>query len=201
MVSTDLLLVRHGQTDWNLSRRIQGSVDIPLNPIGIAQAEATRDTLRAVAFDAVISSHLERAVFTATAINEPHGKPLVADTRLAERSHGAYEGWTVKEIIAEIGEGNEDAFFQHSPALESWEVVTDRVLASLREVALRHAGGTVIVVSHGGSIRAAVAAMNAVHHRSIPSVLNCSITRVRYDGDWSVVDYNDNQHLPAELRT
>lgn len=198
---TELLLVRHGQTDWNLTHRIQGSVDIPLNATGVAQAEATRDAFRNRTFDAIVSSQLERAVFTADAINAPHGRPQRIDARLAERAHGTYEGWTVQEIIAEIGEGNEDAFFQQSPALEPWPAVTERVLSALREIALEYSGGTVVVVAHGGSIRAAVAAMQSVHHRSIAGLSNCSITTVQFDDDWTVVDYNDNRHLPTELRT
>lgn len=200
-MTTEFLLIRHGQTDWNLTHRIQGSVDIPLNEVGVAQANATREALRGHHFDAVVSSHLERAVFTANTINAPHRTPQFTDARLAERAHGDYEGWTVKEIIAEIGEGNEDEFFQHSPALEAWTAVTERVLASLHEIATTHPEQTVVVVAHGGSIKAAVAAMQSVHHRSIPGLHNCSITRVRYDDAWSVIEYDNYAHLPVELRT
>lgn len=200
-MTTDILLVRHGQTDWNLSHRIQGSVDIPLNATGIAQAAATRDALATTTVDLLVSSQLERAAITATTINAPHGKQHLQDLRLAERAHGRYEGWTVQEIIAEIGPGNEDAFFQHSPELEAWSDVSERVLAALTDVAAHSAGGTAVVVSHGGAIRAAIAAIRGVHHRALPSLFNCSVTKLRYDGAWTVLDYNDNRHLPESLRT
>lgn len=201
MTATDILLVRHGQTDWNLSHRIQGSVDIPLNAIGVAQAAATRDAFAPETVDLLVSSHLERAAVTAMTINTPHGKPHRVDARLAERAHGRYEGWTVQEIIAEIGPGNEDEFFQRSPELEAWSDVAERVIAALVDVAQQAAGGTAVVVSHGGSIRAGIAAIRGVHHRTLPSLFNCSVTRLRYDGGWTVLDYNDNRHLPDALRT
>lgn len=200
-MSTELLLIRHGQTDWNLTHRIQGSVDIPLNAIGVAQAEATREALQHHNIDAIYASHLERAVFTADTINIPHGVTRSIDSRLAERAHGHYEGWTVQEIIAEVGEEHADEFFQHSPALEAWSDVSTRVLAALQDIATAQRGGRVVVVAHGGSIRAAVAAMQSVHQRSIRGLTNCSITRLQFDDDWTVIDYNNNQHLPEDLRT
>lgn len=197
----DLLLLRHGQTDWNLTHRIQGSVDIALNELGLAQARAVGDALKSRQLDSVVSSNLDRAIVTARLVNEPHGKPHAVDARLAERAHGRFEGWTVGEIIAEIGPDDIDAFFQHSPELESWDMVTQRVLASLGEVAATYPDGTALVVSHGGAIKAAVAAILGVHHRKMQGLFNCSLTHIRFEETWSVIDYNNVEHMPESLRS
>lgn len=200
-MSTELVLLRHGQTEWNLTHRIQGSVDIPLNAMGLAQARAARDALMNAEFDLVFSSHLERAIVTAELVNAPHNKPHGLDERLAERAHGRYEGWTVQAISEEVGMEAIDEFFQHSPELESWETVTERVMSALRDIAEACAGGTGLVVSHGGAIKAAVAAIRGVHHRTMPGLFNCSLTRITVDGTWAVTDYNGVAHLSDAIRT
>ena len=198
---SDLLLVRHGQTDWNLTHRIQGSVDTPLNATGLAQAKATAEAFSRRPFDHIVSSQLERASTTAAWINAAHNHPLHVDARLAERGHGEFEGWTWKEVVAHVGEEHADEFFQHSPKLEGWDVVQARMLAALHETASTMSGGTAVVVSHGGSIKSVIAAIQGVHYRSLPSLNNCSITHLRFDGAWTVVDYNNVAHLPEHLRT
>lgn len=197
----DLLLVRHGQTDWNLTHRIQGSVNIPLNATGVSQAAVTREAFRSREFGAIFSSHLDRAVVTGSHINEPWGLELRQDSRLVERGHGRYEGWTWQEIVAHVGQDHADEFFQHSAELEGWDAVKQRMLDALHDAAQAVGEGTAVIVSHGGSIRAAIAEIRGVHHRSIPSLNNCSITHLRYDGTWTVIDYNNTEHLPESLRT
>lgn len=200
-MTATLLLVRHGQTDWNLTHRIQGSVDIPLNETGLAQAAATRDAFASRPFDLLLSSHLERARVTAAHINEPWGVEHRIDERLTERGHGPFEGWTWKEVVAHVGEEDADHFFQHSPELESWPAVKQRMLDVLHETAAAVGSGTAVVVSHGGSIRAVIAEITGVHHRSVASLFNCSVTALQYDGSWTVVECNNNEHLPEALRT
>lgn len=200
-MTAKVLLVRHGQTDWNLTHRIQGSVDIPLNATGLAQAAATRDAFASRPFDFLVSSHLDRARVTAEHINEPWAVEHRIDERLTERGHGPFEGWTWKEVVAHVGEEDADHFFQHSPELEGWPTVKQRMLDVLHETAAAVGSGTAIVVSHGGSIRAVIAEITGVHHRAMPSLFNCSVTELQYDGAWSVVDYNNNEHLPEALRT
>lgn len=198
---SDLLLVRHGQTDWNLTHRIQGSVDTPLNATGLAQAAATADAFIGRAFDHIVSSQLERAAITAAHINATQRHPLHVDARLAERGHGEFEGWTWKEVAAHVGEEHADEFFQHSPKLEAWDAVQARMLAALTDAATAVDGGTGVVVSHGGAIKSLIAAIRGVHYRTLPTLNNCSITHLRFDGEWTVVDYNNVAHLPDHLRT
>ena len=87
-----IYFVRHGQTDWNIQNRLQGSVDIPLNPTGINQAHILADKLNSIHFDLIISSPLSRALHTANIINENRNIPLMTETSLLERSFGCLEG-------------------------------------------------------------------------------------------------------------
>lgn len=189
--------MRHGQTDWNLAHRIQGATDIPLNDTGLAQAEHTRGALAEDAFDAVASSHLQRAAVTASTINREHGRPHHVDERLAERSFGSVEGWTVEQVRAAFES------FDAIVDVESWHAVRERMLAALTDLARAYPNGRVLVVAHGSSIRALLGAVQGIGPREVPSLANCSVTELHHadDGSWSVRTFNDNTHLPAVLRT
>lgn len=195
-MSTDFVIIRHGQTDWNLAKRIQGSTDIPLNDIGVQQALATRDALVDREFDAVASSQLQRAAFTAATINERHEKQHHVDIRLAERTFGSVEGWTVEQVNAAFGS------FEAIADIESWHAVGERMLSALVDLADAYPNGHVLVVAHGSSIRAVIGAIQGLPPREVQSMWNCSISEVRYDnGVWSLLSVNDNSHLPQELRS
>ena len=157
---TTLTLVRHGETDWNRDRRIQGSTDIPLNDVGRAQAAATaevlRDRLASESSLVVASSDLSRARETARIIasalgaDEPRAYPS-----LRERNYGEAEGLDVDEFRARWG----DWIGAEVPGAEPWADVRVRAVAGIREVvrdARRTAAPTapsLIVVSHGALIR------------------------------------------------
>lgn len=194
---TDFVLVRHGQTAWNVERRIQGSTDIPLNDTGVQQAEATRDALRDDDFDAVASSQLQRATFTAATINELHGKRHTIDERLAERVFGEIEGMTVDEVNQLFGS------FDAVADVEWWDNVGLRMMAALTDLATAYPDGRVLVVSHGSAIRAALGAIQGISPREVKSTLNCGLTSLRHhdDGTWEILSFNDNEHLPEGLRS
>ena len=194
---TEFVIVRHGQTDWNLERRIQGSTDIPLNDTGRSQAEFTREALREDHFHAIASSHLQRAEFTAATINQQHGKEHHVDERLSERGFAGVEGWTVEQVKAAFDS------FDAIVDVESWHEVTKRMLDALTELAAAYPQGRVLVVAHGSSIRALLGAVQGIPPREVPSMLNCSITEIvrNDDGSWVMTSFNDNSHLPESLRT
>lgn len=142
---TDLVLVRHGETEWNRLGRVQGRTDIPLNETGREQARATARRLTGAHFDAVVASPLSRAAETAELVAGGLGLgpvELVAD--LVERNYGDAEGMTGADIDARFGGVLE--------ARESRDATVARVKPALLAIAERHPGQRVLVVSHGGVI-------------------------------------------------
>ncbi|PFG31394.1 histidine phosphatase family protein [Paramicrobacterium agarici] len=144
---TQITFVRHGQTDWNLQRRIQGLTDIPLNDTGRAQARRTGEQLALDSWDAIVSSPLSRARETAEIIARHVGLPSpdLIDG-LQERAHGDMEGMSFEERQA--------AFPGDTvvPGLESRDAVIDRVLAALGGLERTHPFERIIAVTHGGVI-------------------------------------------------
>jgi uncharacterized phosphatase len=144
---TRFAIVRHGQTDWNLATRIQGSTDIPLNTLGRAQAAETGLALRGSRWDAVVTSPLARALETARIIAGELDRPApTVVPELTERSHGDIEGLTFTERQARFPDGSV------VPGLETRQAVLDRVLPALARLATAHPGGKLVVVCHGGVI-------------------------------------------------
>jgi len=155
---TTLLLVRHGETDWNASGRLQGHTDTPLNDFGRRQARLLADQLADDKLDAVFSSDLARARETAEIVGERLDLPVGVDSDLREKNWGNWEGlsWTERDAVEYVGESNEDH--------------RDRMLAALRRIAEHHPGGRVLVVTHGGSMRRVQAAATGIAQ---PVVENC----------------------------
>jgi broad specificity phosphatase PhoE len=144
---TTILLARHGETDWNREGRWQGWADPPLNETGREQARQLAEQLRGTPFDAVYSSDLRRAHETAEIVAEPHGVPVVADPGLREIDVGSWSGLTRAEI---------DERFPGTdrPDGETRDAHLARVLHAVERIARTHAGERILVVSHGGTMRA-----------------------------------------------
>jgi len=142
-----IALVRHGETEWNRQRRIQGTTDIPLNDTGRLQAAQTGELLASEQWDAVYGTPLSRAAETAQiiagrlALPEPQLIPA-----LAERGHGVLEG------LDHAGRAAVEAQAASIEGLEPRSLVIERSTAALAEIATSHPGGSVVVVSHGGVI-------------------------------------------------
>lgn len=143
---TRIVLLRHGQTDWNFTRRIQGSSDIPLNDVGREQARAAAATLEKEEWDAIYSSPLSRAFDTAriVAAELSLDRPVPLPG-MVERGYGLAEGLTRAEMLAAFPDGV-------VPGRETDEELSRRVLPALDEVASRHPDGSILVVTHGGVI-------------------------------------------------
>lgn len=138
---TTLLLVRHGETDWNAAGRLQGHTDRPLSSYGREQARRLAEELAGEEFDAIYSSDLARARETAEIVGKRLHLPVVLDPDLREKDWGNWEGLTSTErlgveLVGESTEGHEA-----------------RMLASLARIAAEHPDGRVLVVTHGGSMR------------------------------------------------
>jgi broad specificity phosphatase PhoE len=146
-VDRTLVVVRHGQTDWNLEERFQGQLDIPLNAVGRGQAETLKRQLGNIRFDAAYSSPLRRAYETAEIIAA--GLPVQADARLAEIHHGAWQGKTKQDIADlwpdEWAEWNELPTQFTPPGAEPAGSVRSRVEDFLQKLE----GTLILCVSHG----------------------------------------------------
>jgi broad specificity phosphatase PhoE len=155
---TTLLLVRHGETDWNAVGRLQGHTDRPLSDFGRRQAEQLAGELEDEPLDAIYASDLARARETAEIAGERLGLPVVLDPDLREKDWGTWEGLTSieRDRVEFVG--------------ESTEAHQERILGALKRIAERHPGGRVLVVTHGGSMRRA---QTAAMGMAMPVVENC----------------------------
>lgn len=155
---TTILLVRHGETDWNAEGRRQGQAGPGLNDAGRAQAQQAADLLRAeyLPIDALYSSDLDRARETAEVIGAALGLlPVALDARLRERHQGAWQGRLTAEVLPADADPHKvyaSPFDEGPPGGETgWQVV-ERMSAALDAIAARHPGGRVAAVSHGGAM-------------------------------------------------
>ena len=181
---TELLLVRHGETDWNRDQRFQGHADPPLNETGREQARALANELAAERIDAIYTSDLARARETAELIAERAGVPFVLEPQLREIDVGEWQGLTRPEIEERFPEGMRN-WHERGHGWESgetYEQLAERVLAALERIVRRHPGERVVVVGHGGTIRAIRAHVDestvVEHRRVLPPASNCEVFRI-----------------------
>ncbi len=151
---TRLIVIRHGETAWNVDTRIQGQLDIPLNATGEWQAGRLGEALSGEPIAAVYASDLRRAWQTAEAVAGPHRLQVVADTGLRERGFGRFEGMTFAQIDAELPEQarlwrTRDTAFAPEGG-ESLITFRDRVTRTVDALAARHPGELTVLVAHGG---------------------------------------------------
>ena len=182
---TTILLTRHGETDWNSERRWQGWADQPLNDVGRAQASELGASLAGRTVDAIYSSDLLRAAETARIVAETLGLPVTLEQGLREVDVGDWSGRVHSELEGADPEGYER--WQNGGkgwhGGESYEQMGERVVAAILRIARIHPGQTLLVVTHGGSIRACRAAAAGVAYAAsrtltIPSMGNCEVAEL-----------------------
>jgi probable phosphoglycerate mutase len=203
---TELVLVRHGETDWNAQGRIQGQLDIPLNNTGLAQADAVGARLRGEGFDAIYSSDLERAMQTARPVVQIGGPAIRRESRLRERHFGALQGLTAEEAQTRQSQVWQ-AYRARGPEHdlgggESLAGFSRRVVDFVDEVLQAHAGGRILLVSHGGVLDMAyrnATGMPLEAQRVFP-IYNASVNiLIRSGARWEIAAWGDISHLPQEL--
>jgi broad specificity phosphatase PhoE len=185
LTETILGLLRHGQTDWNIDLRLQGSTDIPLNETGKAQALVAAQHLRREDWDVIIASPLSRAKDTADIVGGMLAMPVVVVPELIERSFGVAEGmdhasWRKLYESHETIEG-----------LESLEDLRARTLLLLDLIKNEYAGQRVLAVSHGAFIRKVLTIIsNGELPREGERLGNASLNKFMHaDGIWTISDY------------
>lgn len=202
---TSILLIRHGETIWNRSGRVQGWQDSPLSEAGVAQAHALAARLADEALDRLVSSDLGRARQTAAPIAARLGMAVALDPDLRERSYGMLEGKTYPEIERDHPEIYANVT-RRDPAYviprgESGAAFAARVLGALDRIGRAHAGMRVAVVTHGGVLGVLYRhVMNAAPgaERSY-SLANASVNHVRFGaGGWVIERWGDVAHLAVD---
>ena len=199
---TELIVIRHGETEWNRIGKQQGQLDTDLSEVGRAQAKALAAALDGETFDALYSSDLGRAMQTAGIIAPRAGLEIVADVRLRERHLGTMQGMTIAEFRQEHPQ--EYTRFRSDdpdyilPGGESIRQRYDRSIACAEALAARHAGGRLLLVAHGGILdsffRRAVGLDLAAPRRF--SLYNASINTFSITGgQWQLGRWGDTHHL------
>lgn len=191
-METILYLVRHGETDWNLVRRIQGHSDIALNELGLRQAGQVAGRFQGEKIHAVYSSDLSRARETACRIASNFDSTVSTRTTLRERCYGQWEGLTYDEIRARFEDLDEE-----SCGIETFEGMQHRAVTALTEIAAAHPNEAIVVVSHGGLINSFLHYVTGGSQGTgITRIDNTGITIFRYaDSRWEVLQVNDTEHL------
>ncbi|MEY4418084.1 MAG: hypothetical protein RIQ88_522 [Actinomycetota bacterium] len=188
LTETILGLLRHGQTDWNVELRLQGTSDIELNETGIAQARVAASKIHRSDWDIILSSPLMRAKVTAEIIAEQTGLEVVLVPDLVERSFGEGEGLSHPEWrkIYESG--------QQIPGLETVEQLTVRARSLLSLASTHYDGKRILAVTHGAYIRTVLRLASDKKYPGANDRLgNVSLSRLMHlDGLWQVIDYNPN---------
>ncbi|NEC69667.1 histidine phosphatase family protein [Streptomyces sp. SID9727] len=175
-----IVLWRHGQTAWNLERRFQGSTDIELTETGVAQARRAARLLASLKPDAIVASDLRRAAATAAELAAITGLDVVHDAGLRETYAGAWQGLTHEEIVERYGE-QYAAWKRGEPVRRGGGELETEVADRAAPVVLGQAeklpdGGTLVVVSHGGTIRTTIGrllGLEAHHWEGLGGLTNC----------------------------
>ena len=200
---TRAIIIRHGETEWNLAGRYQGQLDSPLTARGIAQAEAVAKRLAVVNFDAIVSSDLTRAVRTGDIIAGQHpGTPRLIDAGLRERNFGMLSGYTKEEAIAKYPDV-EKGYLSHDPDYripegESLRDLCKRASKAINALADKYPDGTLCIVTHGGTLGQFLRYVLGIplNHKRAYKFVNCAYTEfTREDGHWLLHTWGDAHHL------
>ncbi|WP_042220918.1 histidine phosphatase family protein [Oceanobacillus manasiensis] len=187
---TTICLIRHGETDWNLKGKLQGSTDIPLNDTGIRQAEKSAAHLNAEDYDVMVASPMKRAKRTAEIINTSLNLPYEEMASFAECSFGDAEGLTIEERTTQYPD-------KAYPNREEPEDFTNRVMSGVNEVIRKYPDKRVLIVAHGAVINAILTTVsNGEIGSGKTKLMNACISNIHYKQEkWEVLNYNQIEHL------
>ena len=206
---TEIWFIRHGETDWNHQRRLQGWQDIPLNDAGRNQAGLLAHRMRQLEdtrFGAIYSSDLQRALHTAEPVSAVLELRVRTEPGLRERGFGVLEGLDYDSLDTKAPEAAA-AWKSRDPlrALEGGETLgqfQSRILATVEDIASRHEGERILAFTHGGVLdiiwrHASGVPLNGPRDAAL---LNVSINRVEVaPRQWRVIDWGDVSHVLDEV--
>ena len=199
---TEITLIRHGETEWNLSGRWQGHADSALSPRGVAQAEARAGRIAKEEIDFVYVSDLERAQHTARLAGSEANWSFSLMPELRERDLGVLEGLTTDEMLVKQPDVYqsflEDGPEYQPPGGESFLQFSDRCTSAIENLALLHPNKKIAVVTHGGVLGVIFRYVLKIPLSASRNfvLLNCSLNRIQKHGEsWSLVSWGDVAHL------
>jgi probable phosphoglycerate mutase len=194
--------IRHGQTAWNASQRLQGHADVALDEVGIRQAQRLAEVLRFEDITAIYSSDLQRALHTAQTVAQACSAPVVVHKGLRERGFGFLEGHTYREIDdrwpADARAWRQRDVVSHPGGGESLLQFYNRCIGTALQLVSQHPGGQVVLVAHGGVLDCLYRAATQLSLTAPRSwqLGNATINRLLWTPQGlSLVGWNDDQHL------
>lgn len=205
-MTTRIILVRHGETNWNREGRYQGQIDTSLSEKGREQARLLGVGLKDIKIDAAYSSPLERAYETAKAVADHHGLSIETLEGLTEINHGKWEGLLSDEVkkdwadLVELWQTNPHEVLM--PEGEDLRSVQDRAISALEKIVKGHENQTVLVASHDATNKALVCAVLGIDLKNFWQVKqdNTCINVLEYDNNkWRVCLLNDTCHLGYKI--
>jgi len=201
-----ICFIRHGETDWNVAKRIQGQTDIPLNDTGHKQALAMAFNAAHYNFSAIYSSDLSRAYNTAQMVAARRGFDVKTVPHLRERHYGIFQGITAEEGAERHPEAHAhyrtrdlDYNFETGESLNRF---AERVGVAIDELTRHHSGQTIAAVSHAGVLdviyrKATARPLHTPRDFVIP---NCALNWFHFDGQgWHLDAWDDHHHLAKVL--
>jgi probable phosphoglycerate mutase len=206
MEPTRILAIRHGETAWNVDTRLQGHLDIPLNEVGLRQAQhLAQALLQRETIDAIYASDLSRAHTTAQAIAQALGLTVKMHPGLRERHFGAFQGRTYAEIETELPEHawhwrKRTPDWTPPEGGESLITLRERIVATVDELAAQHPGQQVVMVAHGGVLDILYRAATHLELQAPRTwqLTNTSVNRLLWTPQGlSLVGWGDTTHLDA----
>lgn len=204
---TEIYLIRHGEAEGNVFRRIHGQYDSLLTPRGHRQVKCVEKRFEQIHIDACYSSDLTRTSLTARSVYIPKKLKLRRDPRFREVGLGVWEdipfGYLDKFHSQEMWNFNNDPIHWTAPGAETFDEYTRRFLQGMEEAAREHEGGAVAIFSHGAVIRGTLMRLFFGNDFSrLPYCDNTGVCKLTYDkGQFGYEFVNDNSHLPEELST
>lgn len=206
MEPTRILAIRHGETAWNVDTRLQGHLDIPLNEVGLRQAEhLARALAEREGVDAIYASDLSRAHTTAQAIAQAMGKKVSTHAGLRERHFGVFQGRTFGEVEAELPDHawhwrKRTPDWTPPEGGESLLALRDRIVRTVDELAALHAGQQIVMVAHGGVLDILYRAATRLDLQAPRTwqLTNTAVNRLLWTPQGlSLVGWGDTSHLDA----
>lgn len=206
----EIYIIRHGETEWNMLRKLQGRSDIELNEMGIRLAEITAEALKDIPFDIAYTSPLKRAYKTAEIIIGERKIPLITDERIQEVSFGAYEGLGCSKTNYEIPDPEFEYFFQAPEkyvarnGAESIEDLCKRTTDFLKEITNQPAlkDKRVLVATHGAALKGLLSSIGNKEKKDFWGTgvhRNCAVTKLECNQDKITIVYENRIFYPESM--